>query len=39
MKEALQDFILQVQDKEAALEDFRTKFEGSIASPILLRKG
>ena len=32
MKDALQCLILQVQDEEAALEDSRTKFEGSIAS-------
>ena len=32
MKDALQGLILQVQDKEATLEDSRTKFEGSIAS-------
>ena len=32
MKDALQGLILQVQDKEAALEDSRIKFEGSIAS-------
>ena len=32
MKDTLQGLILQVQDKEIALEDYRTKFEGSIAS-------
>ena len=32
MKEVLQDLILQVQDKEVALEHFRTKFEGFKAS-------
>ena len=32
MKDALQGLILQVQDKEAVLEDSRTKFEDSIAS-------
>ena len=32
MKDALQGLILQVQDKETALEDSMTKFEGSIAS-------
>ena len=31
MKDALQGLILQVQDKEVALEDSRTKFEGSMA--------
>ena len=32
MKEALQGLILQVQDKETAMEDSKTKFEGFIAS-------
>ena len=32
MKDVLQDFILQVQDKDVALEDSRTQFEGFIAS-------
>ena len=32
MKDILQWLILQVQDKEATLEDFMTKFEGFIAS-------
>ena len=32
INEVLQDLILQVQDKEATLEDSKTKFEGSIAS-------
>ena len=32
MKDALQDLILQLQNKEAALEYSKAKFEGSIAS-------
>ena len=32
MKNALQGLILQVQDKEAALENSKTKFEGFIAT-------
>ena len=32
MKDLLQGLILQVQDKEATLEDFKTKFEDFIAS-------
>ena len=32
MKDVLQDLILQVQDKDATLEDSKTKFEGYIAS-------
>ena len=43
MKDTLQDLILQVQDKEIALEYFITKFEGSKLHeawlPILLWKG
>ena len=43
MKEVLQGLILQVLDKEAALKDHKTKFEGSIASrsmiTYLLAKG
>ena len=32
MKNVLQGLILQVQDKKATLEDYRTKFEGFIDS-------
>ena len=32
IKKALQNLILQVQDKEATLEDPKTQFEGFIAS-------
>ena len=36
IKNALRCLILQVQEKEAALEDSKTKFEGSIASKSMI---
>lgn len=36
MKEALQGLIMEVQYKETVLEDSRTKFEDSKASPMMV---